>query len=259
MRRFYPVELYKLSRRKDVLWSLIIGILVPLLMAFLAYKGSKSLQMAGGTLSAFQYSILMFDFLKTLFFFYIVFIVFTSSIVSGEIEEGSLSFLIIRSERREKIILAKFLALLTLLIVFVVLVFLSGIGSYYAFFNSTKYATHEFLGKPYLPFLYVLILSTFELAFVIAFTMLISLFFNRYVTLLLSMGSIILMKVLENIEKIKRFLPTYISNINKWGIAITANKELSTKTLQSAIFLTIYITVVLIITLRYFSNMDIKR
>jgi len=257
MRRFYAVELYKLSRRKDVLWSLIIGVLVPLLMAFLAYRGNKSLQM-GGSFSAFEYSITMFGFLKMLFFFYIVFIVFTSSIVSGEIEEGSLSFLIIRSERREKIILAKFFALLTLLIVFVVLVFLSGIGSYYAFFNSTKYATHEFLGEPYLPFLYALILSTFELAFVIAFTMLISLFFNRYVTLLLSMGSIILMKVFENIEKIKRFIPTYISDVDKWGITITANKELSTKALQSAIFLSIYIIIILIITLHYFLSMDIK-
>jgi len=67
------------------------------------------------------------------------------------------------------------------------------------------------------------------------------------------------MKVLENIERIKRFIPTYISDIDKWGIAITANKELSTKALQSAIFLTIYIIVVFTITLRYFLNMDIKR
>ena len=49
---------------------------------------------------------------------------------------------------------------------------------YYLIGKVSPVKLFEISGVPYLPFLYGLILSTFELAFVIAFTMLISLFFT---------------------------------------------------------------------------------
>ncbi|MDP9749888.1 MULTISPECIES: ABC transporter permease [Thermoanaerobacter] len=258
MRRFYYIELYKLFKRKDVFWSLLISIFVPLLFGLLAKTESDILTISGEKFSAFQYAIMMFGFLKSLFLFYFMFIIFTSSTFAGELEKGNLSLLLVRSENRVKIMLSKVLALLTVLMVFIIFVVLSGIISYYIFLYNTKFATNEFLGRQYLTFLYMPLLSIFEIILIIAVTMLLSLFFGIYKTNLLSIGLIILMKVLEKVDKIKGFIPTYLADINAWGNIYKTEYQLLIKVMQNIGFLGIYIVIVLIVTLYYFSRMEIK-
>lgn len=258
MERFYYIELYKLFKRKDVFWSLLISIFVPLLFGLLAKTESDILTISGEKFSAIQYAIMMFGFLKSLFLFYFMFIIFTSSTFAGELEKGNLSLLLVRSENRVKIMLSKVLALLTVLMVFIFFVILSGIISYYIFLYNIKFATNEFLGKEYLRFLYMPLLSIFEIALLIMITMLLSLFFGVYKTNLLSIGLIILMKVLEKVDKIKVFIPTYLADINAWGNIYKTEHELLIKVMQNIGFLSIYIAIVLIVTLCYFSKMEIK-
>jgi ABC-type transport system involved in multi-copper enzyme maturation permease subunit len=102
------------------------------------------------------------------------------------------------------------------------------------------------------------LLSIFEIILIIAVTMLLSLFFGIYKTNLLSLGLIILMKVLEKVDKIKVFIPTYLADINAWGNIYKTEYQLLIKVMQNIGFLSIYIVIVLIVTLYYFSRMEIK-
>jgi len=253
--RFYYIELYKLFRRKDVFWSLLISVSLPLLFGLLAKVGSKMLTIEG-EFSATSYAIIILGLLKDLFLFYFIFIIFTSSIFAGELEKGNLSLLLIRSESRIKIFLSKVLALLTVLIVLIFSIILSGIISYYIFLYNTKFATKEFLGKVaplYDPFLLI-----FEIALLIMIVILLSLFFNVYKTSLLSIGLIIIMKVLERVDKIKAFIPTYLANTTVLSNIYKTKHELLIKVIKNAGFLSIYIAIVFILALNYFKKMEIK-
>lgn len=258
MKRFYYIELYKLSNRRDVFWSLLIAVSLPLLIGLLAKTGSKMLTI-GGKFPAMGYAIITLDFLRDMFFFYFIFIILTSSIFAGELEKGNLSLLLIRSESRVRILLSKVFALITVLIVFIFSIILSGIISYYVFLYNTKFATNEFLGKGvetallYTPFLLI-----FEIALLIMITALLSLFFNVYKTNLLSIGLVILMKVLEKVDKIKAFIPTYLANTEVLSTICKTEHKFLIKALHNSGILSIYIAIFLILALSYFSKMEIK-
>jgi hypothetical protein len=66
------------------------------------------------------------------------------------------------------------------------------------------------------------------------------------------------MKVLEKVDKIKVFIPTYLADINAWGNIYKTEYQLLIKVMQNIGFLSIYIVIVLIVTLYYFSRMEIK-
>ncbi|WP_029688874.1 ABC transporter permease [Thermoanaerobacter sp. A7A] len=258
MRGFYYIEMYKLLKRKDVFWSLLISFSVPLLLGLLILTGSEIVQIGGEKFSAFQYAAMMFEFLKFLFFFYFIFIIFAASTFSGELEKGNINLLLIRAKDRKEVIISKYIALITILLIFLVVITFSGIISYYIFLYNTKFATHEFLGKDYLKFLYTITLSVFEIILIITITMLLSLFFNNYKTILLSIGTIILLKVLENVKEIKRFIPTYLANMDAWMSTAKTEHELFIKVIQNIGFLSLYILIIFVIAIRYFYEMDIK-
>lgn len=253
MGRFYYVELYKLLRRKDVFWSLLIAICVPLLFGLLAKTGSSMLTIRGDKFSALEYAILILEFLRGLLFLYFIFIIFTSSSLAGELEKGNLSLLLIRSESRVKVIMAKLFALITILIFFIISISFSSIVNYYIFLYNTKFVTNEFLRDGFLAILYDPFVLIFQVSLIIVITELLSLFFNNYQANLISMGLIILMKVLERVDKIKKFIPTYL-----WSIAEKTEHEIIIKSLQNIGLLGVYISIVLIVTFYYFSKMDIK-
>lgn len=258
MARFYYVELYKFFRRKEVYWALLIGVIIPIFFGFLTKIGGNVTDLGGLKFSALGYGISMFEFLKVLFF-YFVFIIFTSSTFAGELEKGSLSLLLVRSENRTKVILSKFFAVITVLAIFVILIIISGIISYYAFLYNTKFAINEFFARQVEgPHLYGLFLSFFELVFIILCALFLSLYFTNYKTILFSVGLVILMKVLESVDKIKKFIPTHLANIDAITISVKTQQEFSIKFMQNLLLLSLYSLAILILAIYKFSRMDIK-
>lgn len=252
---FYYIELYKLFKRKDVLWSLLLGIFVPILFGVLMITGSGSINV-NGHFSAIQYASGIFGFFKIVFLPYIIFIIFSSSSVANELEKGNISMLLVRSTSRLKVILAKFLSLSTIVITFIICVAMSGVSSFYFLVYSTKYSTKEFLGTNYLPDIYSFILSGFEFILIIAITMLLSLLLSTYKTLIVSIGFVVLMKAFESVDSVKRFIPTYMGNGSR--LATLRQHELSTNIIQTTLVFCLYISIILVVICYYFSRMDVK-
>lgn len=190
----YKMELIKVIKRKNSL-ILVIPSILALLMSFAISNGA--LTMTGGDLSSGG-KFACLDFISTLWAFFsglgiwgILLILVAAFQFSGEIAGGQIKMILLRIGKRGQIILAKFLALLTLTLgAFVLFTLVVGIG-YYLFIADSNIGSGNFSSAIKLSDLLVFVfLSLLHLALFMVLTFIVGLYlspFIAFITVLISL------------------------------------------------------------------------
>lgn len=254
----FIAEMKKVLKKIEIKAGLIIACVIPFLFAILKYTGSSSVTMSGGEskLTAMMYTAIIIGLEKMIFFPYILFIIYSSNLISNEIEKGQIFMVVYRVNNRNNIILSKIFTLICVLIFFFVLSIFSGITSYYLFLNNTDIASHLFVSNSSMDRWFEIgsiLLVFLEYLFFIILTVFVSLYLKNIKTILATLMLFATCKILEIVPKIKVFIPTYIGSRLMSDIP---DGEYSSIFIKSSLLLILYILILLPGVLIRFKKMD---
>lgn len=252
----YKMELIKTIKRKNSL-ILIIPSILALLMSFAISNGA--LTMTGGDLSAGG-KFACLDFVSTLWAFFsglgiwgILLILVAAFQFSGEIAGGQIKMILLRIGKRGQIILAKFLALLTLTLgAFILFTLVAGAG-YYLFIADSSIGNGEFASMIKLSdLLAFILLSLLHLALFMALTFIVGLYVSPFIAFIAALISLFVLNYLIGSEAVGFMKYSALSVSNQ---LISGNGEYLLPALLSSV---VMIGVLLGITGVLFKKVDIK-
>lgn len=255
----FVAEMKKVLKKIEIKAGLIIACVIPFLFAILKYTGSSFVTIGGELkFAAMSYTAGIIGFEKILFFPYILFIIYSSNLISNEIEKGQIFMVVYRVNNRNNIILSKIFTLICVLIFFFLLSIFSGVTSYYLFLNNTDIASHLFVSNSSIERwseIGIILLAFLEYLFFIILTVFVSLYLKNIKTILAALMLVATCKVLEYVPKIKIYIPTYIGNGN-WLMSDIPDVEYRSILIKSCLLLILYILILLPGVLIRFKKMD---
>lgn len=248
-------ELTKLLKRRDIYIILTLGAIVPLTMAILIATGSGAVSFTGQYTPAL-YPIGVWSLFRMLLITYVIPVYISSTLLASEIESGSINLLLFRA-RRIEILNSKAIAAQILLTVFYGIFIAFSFLSYYLFLSNTEFSV-PFAESivPFRPQMVSLFLFYVELTLVSVISFTVSTFVKGYLSLLTSLGIIIVSKILENIKSLIDYLPTYICDVSR--LSTTSDADALSVGLASTGLLLLYILVFYFIAVSIFRRIDIK-
>lgn len=229
------LEWKKLISRKDIMLILGVLILSPFLFSFCIVQKVAGLNF-GGQVSADIYGIMIWSFFKYLFVLYLVPIYIASSMLEKEVENRSIQIML-ANKKRMSVIRAKLLTYLAVLTGFFVLFQLSSFVSYQLLIKGTEYGIAS--TTPFMENAFLYLFQWFEQVFVLMLSIALCCVIKGNAVLVCGLLTVILEKVIANVEGISRILPYHISDYNAYG-AIKADQLLSANLLSVGIYIIIF-------------------
>lgn len=214
----YKMELYKAFKRKNS-WIMIIPSILAVLMALGVANGVLELSYGGtGAMSCMDFVQLIWLLFSGLGIWGILIILVAAFQFSGEISDGQIKMAILRTGKRQSVVIGKFLAVVTVVLGFLVVFFLTAIAGYYLFLANSALGSNAFaltvegatIGKVLLG----LGCGALNFIILIALTFLLGIYINpfaAFVTTLIVMFATNYMAGMESLGFMK-YLPYYVSN-----------------------------------------------
>lgn len=251
----FIAEMKKVLKKIEIKIGLIIAGVIPFLFAILVYTGSSFVTVGESKFTAMMYTASNIGFEKMVIFPYILFIIYSSNLISNEIEKGQIFMVVYRVNNRNNIILSKIFTLICVLIFFFLLSIFSGVTSYYLFLNNTDIASHLFASNSSMERwmeIGIILLAFLEYLFFIILTVFVSLYLKNIKTIFATLMLFVTCKVLEIVPKIKVYIPTYIGSYN-----IPPDGEYRSIFIKSCLLLILYILILLPGIVMRFKKMDL--
>lgn len=209
MVRLVRFELYKQLKRKENLLILFMFAL-PLFYSLGVYTHSgiityNSKELINGLTFANNMYILV----------YMVFIIFlflainSANILKGEIENGSLSMMLTRVNKRHRIYYAKFYAQTFYWVIVSLLFMLFSLACYYLFLSKMDIASGAFAGASWLSDLLIVVGIGSSYILAISLVQCLSMYFKSYVSVGLFILIYVIMMYLKSFPTVQPILPVY--------------------------------------------------
>jgi ABC-type transport system involved in multi-copper enzyme maturation permease subunit len=258
----WGVQIQKIAKRPDVLAFLLAALIVPMGFTALALSGSGTLTVTGSTEDGVGITVVsaLLALVKQLMIPHIFLAVIVSSLVAGEISSGVDAVFASKEPRRARFVLSKYLALvLVVAAALAMLVTATALCWYFLLRGSEMFPRTEFFSTSNAPnnaSLAFIGLSFLELLTIATLFFAISLFIKRqYLAMLACFASVVLQKLLEGVELVRGYLPTYISSGN--GVTALDGPEFASGLLFSGFLLLMWLGAALAVVIVRYSKMDI--
>lgn len=213
MFRLVCVQCKKVFLRNDVRWILAIFAILPILISFLISIESGIIQIGDSVFTAMGYASVVVGLLNSLLLVSVTMALTSTSVISKEIDSGLDCMYVTKVRHREHIIASK-IATLDMLVVatFAVLVVSALIG-WYAFLRNSPFGTDIFWSDDKdesFMLLYTVVGSFLEMIVMTKMYVLFSLLFKYSKAIVFNFVTIVLLRLLANIEQISKWIPSYI-------------------------------------------------
>lgn len=260
--QIYKMELYKMSKRKSSI-ILLIPSMLAVLIAFGMKSGFVQMNAAGRTaavsISCMDYTSLIFSMMADLDIIGILIIIIAAFELSGEIERGQIKIELLRIGRRSKIILCKYLAVITAVICAVAIFTVIVMCTYYLLVSNSKYGNGIFSstikGVTDTAIFMSITCKMVDYFFIISIAYLTGIFFSPFITFVITLIMMYAENYMANITSFKfmHYMPSYMSSQIMSGKQFTDGHM--TAFAACAILL---ISVIIGLTMMIFKRQDIK-
>lgn len=209
MVRLVRFELYKQLKRKENLMILFMFAL-PLFYSLGVYTHSgiityNSKELINGlTFSNNMYILVYMVFIISLFL-----AINSANILKGEIENGSLSMMLTRVNKRHRIYYAKFYAQTFYWVIVSLLFMLFSFACYYLFLSKMDIASGAFAGASWLSDLLIVVGIASSYILIISLVQCLSMYFKSYVSVGLFILIYVIMMYLKSFPAVQPMLPVY--------------------------------------------------
>lgn len=254
------VQLRKMYQRKDVKVAYLLFFLIPLILAFLIKIESNIITIGNSIFSGIGYVGVVLGLLKGLFVFYILLFLFTTSLIAGEIDSMNDAVYFCKVEKRSSIIISKVNTLLIMSFLLILDICISASLGWLLFLRNSKFGSMQYLSATSDEnqfMIMMLVFSFLEIVVLMLVSANLSLFLSQGKALMASFLVIIIFKLVENIEKLQNFVPTYIGNLN--SAMELSGKSFWNAVLENSIIFFIYIVVMIVVLTRKYNRMDYVR
>lgn len=256
----FCIQLRKMFQRKDVWIAYILFFLIPIILAFLIRIESNIITIGDSVFSGIGFVGVVIGLLKGLFVFYILLFLFTTSLIAGEIDSLSDAVYYGKVEKRISIILSKINALGVMAITLMIDICISSSIGWFVFLRKSKFAYDFYIlqSSDETQFIMMMIvLSVVEILVLLLFSANFSLILSQGKALMASFLLLIIFKLIENVELVQKFVPTYIGNLSN-AMELTGEKFWNTVLLDGTVLLA-YIVILIIILIKKYDRMDYVR
>lgn len=209
MVRLVRFELYKQLKRKENLMILFMFAL-PLFYSLGVYTHSgiityNSKELINGlTFSNNMYILVYMVFIISLFL-----AINSANILKGEIENGSLSMMLTRVNKRHRIYYAKFYAQTFYWVIVSLLFMLFSFACYYVFLSKMDIASGAFTGASWLSDILIVVGIGSSYILIISLVQCLSMYFKSYVSVGLFILLYVIMMYLKSFPMVQPLLPVY--------------------------------------------------
>lgn len=244
------IELLKIIKKRSNIAVCLFFLLVPILFAILIVTGNSAINVSG-KLNIYFYCLTIWGLLQLLMAVYLIPMIAVTSNLGKELSEHSISMYLIRSKRHVYYIyklVANLIFALGLFIVFTTSSFISFsmILSHTEYIESNTY--------PLSTIIYMFLLTILELLLVIVIAHTMSVFLKNIGGAVVSFLIIVVMMIIENIEAIAEYTPTFISDFVR--VMDFSSQELIKDIISAGPVMLIYFLVFFFAGLYRFKKMD---
>lgn len=237
-------ELSKFFRKKDSLFIAGILVIVPIILS-ICFKLEIGGISFGGQVTATEYVLMVWSFLKYVFILYIVPIYLPCNFIAKEIEQRSVQMLLLREEKN-KILFSKIVSFIIEVTVFMAL-FMCVTALCYKFLivGTAIEATGNAAVYSAVTTVTLFGLQWLEMMFIMMLSVLLGIVMKGNAMLVAAIGFLALEKVLESVGSLKNFIP---SSISDFSYGLTKLEESSSFGVQSILVYTVIIASITILS-----------
>ncbi len=208
-------QLKKLFYRTDVKWILTILALLPFGIAMLISMESGIVQIGESVFTVMGYGSVVVGLLNSLLLISVTVALVATALISKEIDTGLDSMYVTKVRSRGQIILSKMIALDLLIVSMFVLMLLSSIIGWFVFLKNSPFGTDVFWSvqedrDEIFTLIYTVVGPFFETLVMVRVYTLFSLLFKYGKAIIFNFVTVVLFKLLANIEQIRLWIPSYI-------------------------------------------------
>lgn len=254
------VQLRKMYQRKDVKVAYLLFFLIPLILALLIKAESNIITIGNSIFSGIGYVGVVLGLLKGLFVFYILLFLFTTSLIAGEIDSMNDAVYYCKVEKRSSIIISKINTLLIMSFLLILDICFSASLGWLLFLRDSKFGSIHYFATSINENQFMIMMLVFSFLEIVVLMLLsanMSLFLSQGKALMASFLVIIIFKLVENIEKLQKFVPTYVGNLN--SAMELSGKSFWNVILEEGIIFFVYIVVMIVLLIRKYKRMDYVR
>lgn len=209
MVRLVRFELYKQLKRKENLMILFMFAL-PLFYSLGVYTHSNIITYTGKELiNALTFANNMYTLVYMVFIIFLFLAINSANILKGEIENGSLSMMLTRINKRSRIYYAKFYAQTFYWVIVSLLFMLFSFACYYLFLSKMNIASGAFAGASWLSDLLIVVGIGSSYILAISLVQCLSMYFKSYVSVGLFILIYVIMMYLKSFPTVQPLLPVY--------------------------------------------------
>jgi len=209
--QIYKIEMFKLMKKR-VTWVLLICLVLPLFYG-VSIVGNASHIMVQGEFDALTFASINWNMLTMTGVPEILFALIAANTLASELEKGQLRQLVIKVCNRQRLVIAKATALISLMFLSYIIYCLFSIAIYYIFIVQTPLGTGEFLGDGIYSIQFVLmdLIYLIQIMIVANIVLLLGLHHKASVSFMMGIGITTLFIVCEFFGTVKYFIPAYIA------------------------------------------------
>ena len=260
MFKLFLVQLKKLFLRTDVKWILAVFALLPFGIALLISMESGIIQIGESVFTAMGYGSVVVGLLNSLLLISVTVALTATSLVSKEIDTGLDCMYVTKVKSRGHILLTKMAAMDLLTLGIFLALILSAISGWFLFLMNSPFGTDVFWSTDKdeaFQLLYTVIGSFVETLVMVRIYILFSLLFKYGKAIVFNFVTIVLFKLLANIEHLRLWIPTYIGSGTH--LAQYAGDELVRHGMSGLGLLALYAVALTIANYSLYKKMDLSR
>lgn len=260
MFRLFFAQLRKLFLRTDVRWILAVFALLPFGIAALIRAESGIIQIGSSVFTAMGYASVVVGLLGSLLVISVCVALTGASLVAKEIDSGLDNMYIPKVRSRGRVLLTKLAAMDMLVISIFLSLTLSAFAGWFLFLKDSPFGTDVFCssdGDEMFTLIYTLVGSLAEALTMSRIFILFSVLFKYGKAVIFNFVTIVVFKLLANIEILRSWIPSYIGS----GIHLMefTGKELFWEGMFSLAVLAGYALVLSITDYILYARMDLSR
>lgn len=209
MSRLIRFEIYKQLKRKENFLILFMFAL-PLFYSLGVYTHSGIITYNSKELiNGLTFSNNMYILVYMVFIIFLFLAINSANILKGEIENGSLSMMLTRVNKRHRIYYAKFYAQTFYWVIVSLLFMLFSFACYYLFLSKMDIASGAFAGASWLSDLLIVVGIASSYILIISLVQCLSMYFKSYVSVGLFILIYVIMMYLKSFPAVQPMLPVY--------------------------------------------------
>lgn len=206
----YKEELFKILR-KPITLILLVALILPLFYGISIVTNAKHV-IVQGDFDAILFASVNWNMLTMTGIPEILFALITTHIFAYEMERGQIRLLYLRVCNRKKILIAKMLAMLTMMLLFYVVFYLWCFAVYYIFIVQTPLGNGMFLSAvSSLQYMVMDLIYLIQIMIVCGLVFLFGLYFKAFVSFMMGIGLTTTFIIFQFFPTVKYFVPAYIA------------------------------------------------